>query len=129
LWLSWTLFYISIDLEVRVSLAILGGVVLCSLLFIVYTLVQYFETISPLNQAIPDLRISTESKHIRLVEYEQRIGDLKIEIPRSEVRLSRMEKWIELLTTQHAGLQTQEIEIQRTKLERGSSGKAGGSPS
>ena len=111
------------------SLAILGGVVLCSLLFIVYTLVQYFETISPLNQAIPDLRISTESKHIRLVEYEQRIGDLKIEIPRSEVRLARMVKWIELLTTQHAGLQTQEIEIQRAKLEKGSSGKAGGSPS
>jgi hypothetical protein len=112
-----------------VSLALLGGVVLCSLLFIVYTLVRYFETISPLNQAIPDLRIATEAKHVRLVEYYQRIEELKVEIPRSEVRLGRLEKWIELLTKQHAGLQDQEIEKQRAKLEKGNSGKTGGPPS
>lgn len=111
------------------SLVILGGVVLCSLLFIVYTLVRYFETISPLNQAIPDLRIATEAKYLRLAEYEQRIEELKVEIPLSDVRLARLEKWIELLTKQHTGLQAQDIEKERAKLDKGSTGKAGGSPS
>ncbi len=111
------------------SLAILGGVVLCSLLFIVYTLVRYYVTISPLNQAIPDLQISTEAKHLRLAEFKERIEELKDEIPRSDVTLACLEKWIELLTKQHTGLQVQEIEKQRAKLEKDSTGKTGGSPS
>ena len=60
---------------------ILGGVVLCSLLFLVYVLVRYYETAWPLKQAAPELRRSMEAKRVRLAEYEQQISDLRDAIP------------------------------------------------
>lgn len=100
------------------SLIILGIVVLCSLLFVVYTLVGYFETASPLRQALPDLKVATEAKRTRLDEYHQRIENLRESIPRDEVRLTRMEKWVTLLTEQNDRLKALEIERQRAELEK-----------
>ncbi len=97
---------------------ILGGLVLCSLLFVVYVLVRYFEAISPLKQAIPDLRASIEAKRVRLEEYEQSILDLRDMIPQDEVRMSQMERWIELLKQQYEGLQELEIEKDRVDFEK-----------
>ena len=100
------------------SLVILGIAVLCSFLFIVYTLVRYFEAISPMRQAVPELRTSTEAKRIRLAEYEQRIVDLKEEIPRDQIRLTRMESWKQQLVQQHERLQSLEIQRQRTEMRK-----------
>ena len=97
---------------------ILGGVVLCSLLFLVYVLVRYYEAASPLKQAVPELRTSTEAKRVRLAEYEQQISDLRDAIPRDGARLSRTENWIELLTQQHEGLQALQVQRDRSELEK-----------
>ena len=100
------------------SLMVLAAVVLCSLLFVVYTLVRYFEAVSPLNQAVPQLRTSVEAKRIRLTEYEQRIVDLRELIPREEVRLSRQEIWVQQLTEQNDRLKALQIQKDRAQLEK-----------
>ena len=92
---------------------ILGGVVLCGLLFVVYMLVRYFEAASLLRQAIAELRTSTEIKRVQLAEYEQQISDLRDAIPRDEVHLFRRKNWIELLTQQNERLQA----LQRERSE------------
>ena len=91
---------------------------LCSLLFLVYVLARYFQTASPLKQAVPELRTSTEAKRIRLAEYEQQISDLRDAIPRDETRLSRTEVWIDLLTQQHERLQALQAQRDRSELEK-----------
>jgi cell division protein FtsL len=97
---------------------VLGGVVLCGLLFLVSVLVRYFEAAKPLKQAVPELRTSTEAKRIRLAEYEQQISDLRDAIPRDGDRLSRTGNWIELLTQQYKKLQTLQVERDRSEIEK-----------
>ena len=100
------------------SLMILAAVVLISLLFVVYTLVRYFETVSPLKQAVPQLRASVEAKQRRLGEYEQRIIDLRDLIPREEVRLTSMENWVVQLTQQNDRLKGLQAQKDRAALEK-----------
>jgi hypothetical protein len=97
---------------------LLAVVVLCSLLFVVYTLVRYFEAVSPLKQAVPQLRAELEAKRVRLGEYEQRIADLRDAIPLDEIRLTRMHNWVSQLNQQHDGLKALQSEKDRVALAK-----------
>ncbi len=99
-------------------LMLLAGVVLCSLLFVVYTLVRYFEAVSPLKQAIPQLRTSVEAKRTRLGGYEQQIVDLREVIPRDEGRLAMMERWVQELNQQNDRLKALAAQRERSELEK-----------
>lgn len=100
------------------TIMVLAAVVLCSLLFVVYTLIRYFEAVSPLKLAVPQLRTGVEAKRVRLAEYEQRIKDLKDLIPREEARLSRMQTWVEQLTQQNDRLKALQVQKDRANLEK-----------
>lgn len=97
---------------------VLAAGLLCGLLFVVYTLVRYFEAVSPLKQAVPQLRTAVDAKQSRLTEYEQRIKDLKDLIPYEEARLARMQTWVESLTQQNERLKALEAERAQKELEK-----------
>jgi len=92
---------------------VLGGVVFSSLLFVVYTLVRYFEAASPLTQALPNLRTSMEAKRVQLAEYEQRISDIRDAILQDEANHTRIKEWLRLLKQQNERLQALQVEKER----------------
>jgi hypothetical protein len=69
-----------------------------------------------MRQAVPELQTAIEAKRIRFAEYEQRISDLKDEIPWDEIRLTRMEKWKQLPLQQQERLKSLEIQRQLTEM-------------
>tara|TARA_B100000676_G_scaffold282977_1_gene309299 strand:+ start:155 stop:523 length:369 start_codon:yes stop_codon:yes gene_type:complete len=109
---------VPVNVEGTMPLMLLAGVVLCSLLFVVYTLVRYFEAVSPLKQAIPQLRTSVEAKRTRLGGYEQQIVDLREVIPRDEGRLAMMERWVQELNQQNDRLKALAAQRERSELEK-----------
>jgi len=86
----------------------LGAVVLGSLIFVFYTVLNYVEHSTPVKNRIRELRVDLENKRSRLSEYQHRAEELKAELPGLRSLVARLEKWLGLLQGQKAQAEAQQ---------------------
>jgi hypothetical protein len=88
-----------------VSLAVVGLVVLGSLLFVVYTVVNFMEEASPLQARAVELSTDAELKRKRAQDYQARVEYLRDGRPDFDRKVKRLERWIDNLKAQKARLE------------------------
>jgi len=89
-----------------VTFALLGIVILGSLLFCVYCLVGYYERVSPLRAESATIAESILQKKVRLEDLERDVELLKEAQPSMELESVRIRRWIEQLKAQTERLQS-----------------------
>jgi len=95
-----------------VTIALLGLVILGSLLFAVYCLVGYYERVSTLRAEVGTLEESIEQKRQRLEELERVVESLREAQPKLERKCHQAQRWIEQLKAQNERLQSRSKPIQ-----------------
>ena len=88
------------------TLALLGVVILGSLLFAVYCLVGYYERVSPLRAEAETLEEAVEQKRRRLEELERDVESLRESPPQIERKTIITQRWIDRLKAQHERLES-----------------------
>ena len=89
---------------------ILAAAVVGGIIYILFVLLAYYSDSGRLGQELQALKVRVDGQRRRLSEYEERVGQLGLEIPRQKERAERVRRWTDLLKNQKAHLETAQLD-------------------